>query len=157
MYLPASFGRKGPHLRRWLVTQPLHQMVFWLRFSGVFLSPKANVRRFVHRLRDHLIIILSLVDRRDWHDTQGKWSLARNLDKSSWYCQNSLKLFWLQHMAPWTTGYLLDCKMAISPEVRCHQAKWPSCNLGNSCCIKWVIITMKTFYNSIQGLIPSSY
>ena len=25
--LPTSFGEKGPHLRRWLVTQPLHQTV----------------------------------------------------------------------------------------------------------------------------------
>ena len=46
--LPILFGRKRPHLQRWLIAQPLHQTVSKLRSSGVFLSCKANARRSVH-------------------------------------------------------------------------------------------------------------
>ena len=45
---------------------------------------------------------LSLADRRDWRDYQGKWSLARNQDRSWWHRHISLKVFWPQPMAPWT-------------------------------------------------------
>ena len=48
--LPTSFGGKVPHLRRRLVAQP-HQTVSQLRFFGVLLSCKANVRRSVHSPR----------------------------------------------------------------------------------------------------------
>ena len=58
--LPTSFGGKGSHLWRWLVAQPLHQTVSYLRFSGVFIIRKANAMRSVHSPRDHFIIILSL-------------------------------------------------------------------------------------------------
>jgi hypothetical protein len=58
----------------------------------------------VHSLQYHLIITLSLADRRDWRDTRGKWPLARNPVRSWWHCHTSLKLFWPQPMDPWTTG-----------------------------------------------------
>ena len=45
--------------------------------------------------------LLSLADRRDLCDTQGKWSLKPN---RSWkHSHTSLKPFWLQPMAPWKT------------------------------------------------------
>ena len=69
--LPTSFGGKGPHLRRWLVAQPLHQTVSKLRFSGVFLSPKVNARRSMHSPQDYFIITLIISDRRDWRDSRG--------------------------------------------------------------------------------------
>ena len=40
---------------------------------------------------------LSLVDRHDWRDTRGKWSLARNPDRSLKF------FFWPQPMATWIT------------------------------------------------------
>ena len=58
----------------------------------------------MHSSRYHLIITLSLTDRHDWRDTQGKWPLARNPDRSWWHRHTSLKLFWPQPMASWTTG-----------------------------------------------------
>ena len=87
--LPTSFGGKGPHLRRWLVAQLLHR----LRFSGVFLSYKANARRSVHSPQDHFIINLIISDRRDWRNTRGMWSLARNPDRSWWHRHACVKLF----------------------------------------------------------------
>ena len=68
--------------------------------SGVFLSCKANTRRSVHSPQDHFIITLIISDRHDWRDTWGKWSL--------WHRHNSLKLFWLQPMAPWTAGHMIS-------------------------------------------------
>ena len=50
------------------------------------------------------IITLIISDRRDLRDTRDKWPLARNRDRSWWHRHNSLKLFWPQPMAPWTTG-----------------------------------------------------
>ena len=51
--LLTSFGGNGPHLRWWMFAQPLHQTVSLLRFSGVFLSCKANARRSVQNPQDH--------------------------------------------------------------------------------------------------------
>ena len=99
--LPTSFGRKGPHLRRWLVAKSLHQTVSKLRFAGVFLSCKANTWRSVHSPQDHFIILI-ISDRRDWRDTRGKWPLARNPDRSWWHRHTSLKPFWPQ--SPWLHG-----------------------------------------------------
>ena len=42
-------------------------------------------------------IILSLADRREWHDTRGKWSLTRNPDRRLW-----LKAFFGH--SPWLHG-----------------------------------------------------
>ena len=49
---------------------------------------------------------LSLADRRDWRDTRGKWSLARNPDRSWWHRYSSLQLhgqqeafYWCDHMS----------------------------------------------------------
>ena len=47
---------------------------------------------------------LTRVYRRDWLGTRGKWPFARNPDRSWWHRHSSLKLFWPQIMAPWTTG-----------------------------------------------------
>jgi hypothetical protein len=93
--LPTSFGGKGRHLRRWLVAQPLHQTVFWC-----FPHFKANARIPVHSPQDHFIITLIISDWRDWRDTQGKWPLARNPDRSWWHRHTSLKLSWPPPMAP---------------------------------------------------------
>ena len=67
--------------------------------AEVFLSSKANAR-FVHSPWDHFIITIIISDRRD---TWGKWPLARNLDRSWWHRHTSLKFFWPQPIAPWTT------------------------------------------------------
>ena len=69
-----------------------------------FLSCKVNARRSGHSPRYHLIITVSLADRHDWHITRGKWPLARNPDRSRRDRYTSLKLFWPQSMAPWTTA-----------------------------------------------------
>ena len=69
------------------------------RFPGVFLSHKANAKRSVHSPQDHFIIILIISD---WCDTEVKWPLTRNLDRS-WRHRWWLKAFRLQPMAPWTT------------------------------------------------------
>ena len=106
--LPTSFGGKGPHLRRWLVAQHVHQTVSYLRFSGVFLSYKANARWSVQSPQDHFMITLIISDRRDWRDTQGKWHLARNPDRSWWHRHINWKFFWPQPMVPWTTGIWLQ-------------------------------------------------
>ena len=79
------------------------QTVFYLRFSGVFLSCKANARRSVHSPQDRFIITLIISDRRHWRDTRGKWPLARNPDRSWWHRHTNWKFFWPQPMAPWTT------------------------------------------------------
>ena len=55
----------------------------------------------MHSSQDHSIITLIISDRRD---TRDKWPLARNPDRSWWNTHTSLKLFWLQPMAPWTAG-----------------------------------------------------
>ena len=47
-------------------------------------------------------ITLSLADRRHWHDTRGRWPLARNPDRSWWHRHINLKLFSPQPIAPWT-------------------------------------------------------
>ena len=80
-----SSGGKGSHLRRWLVPKSSSD---GLLVKG-FLSRKVNSRRSMHNPRHHLI---SLSDRRDWHDTQDKWPLARNLDRSWWHRHTSIKL-----------------------------------------------------------------
>ena len=97
--LPTLFGGKGPHLRRWLIAQPLHQTVSWLRFSGFFLGSKANARRSVHSPRIISLSPLSLVT----DATLGeKWPFVRNPDRS--WCLKVIFFFWPQPMAPWTTG-----------------------------------------------------
>ena len=88
--------RKGSHLSWWLVVEPFHQMVPKLRFSEVFLDWKTNTRWSVHSPQDYFIITLIISDWRDWHDTRGKWSLARNLDRSWWQRHTSLTLRWSQ-------------------------------------------------------------
>ena len=50
------------------------------------------------------IISLSNLSLTDRCDTRGKWPLARNPDRSWWYCHTCLQLFWPQTIAPWTTG-----------------------------------------------------
>ena len=90
--LPTSFLGKGPHLRRWLVAQP-PSTVYYMTFSGFFLSGKVNARRFVYSPWYHLIITLSSADR---HDTLGMWPLARNTVRSWWHRHTSLKLFFGQ-------------------------------------------------------------
>ena len=47
---------------------------------------------------------LSLAHRLDWRDTQRKWPLARNPDRSRWHRHTILKLLWPQPIAPWTVG-----------------------------------------------------
>ena len=96
------FEERGPIWGNDWSQKPHHQ-----RFSGVFLSCKANAGRSVHSPQDHFIISLIISDRRDWRDTRGKWSLARNPDRSWWYHHTSLKLFWPQPMAPWTAGSIV--------------------------------------------------
>ena len=44
--LPTSFGDKGPHLKQWLVALLSVPDAFIIMFSGVFLSRKANSRKF---------------------------------------------------------------------------------------------------------------
>ena len=96
--LRTSFGGKGPHLNRWLVAY-LHQTVFYLRFSDIFLS-----RNIMHSPPFTTLSPLSLADRRDWHDTRGKRSLVSNEKRSWWYRHNSVKPFWPQTKVRWTTG-----------------------------------------------------
>ena len=55
-----------------------------------------------------LLSLISLVNKRVWSDTRGKCPLARNPDRSWWHRHVSLKLFWPQPMAPWTTGWYWD-------------------------------------------------
>ena len=62
--LPTSFEGKGPHLKRLLIAQPLHQTDSQLRFSGVFLSFKGNTKRSVHSPQDHFISPLSFATTR---------------------------------------------------------------------------------------------
>ena len=71
--------------------------------SEGFLGCKANIRRSVHSLQDHLIIILIISGRRDWHNTRVKWPLARNPYRRWWHRHTNWKFFWPQSMAPWTT------------------------------------------------------
>ena len=56
--LQMSFGDKGPHLRRCLITQHLSDGLL----AEVFLNCKVNVMRSVHSPWFHLIIILPLAD-----------------------------------------------------------------------------------------------
>ena len=70
---PIWSGDWAHRLRRWSPS--------W-GFPGVFISYKVYVRRSVQSPRYHIINTLSLADKRDWHDTQGKWPLARNPDRS---------------------------------------------------------------------------
>ena len=78
----------------------------WSHSSFIRRSPSwgfpgfASAVRQMHSPRDHFIIILIISDSRD---TRGKWPLYRNPDGSWWHRHTSLKLFWPQPMAPWTT------------------------------------------------------
>ena len=92
-----------PHLRWWVVAQPLHQMVSWLRFSGVFSAVRQMSGDLWTAPGIISFITLIISDRLDWHDTLGKRPLARNSDRTWWYPHSSLKHFWLQPLAPWTT------------------------------------------------------
>ena len=56
-------------------------------FLGFSLGCKANARRSVHSPP------LIISDRRDWHNTRGKWPLARNPDRSCWHRHTSVKSF----------------------------------------------------------------
>ena len=70
--------------------------------AEVFLSCKANARS-VHSPPYRLIITLINSEQCGICDTWGKWPLARNLDRSWWHRHTSLKIFWPQPLAPWTT------------------------------------------------------
>ena len=72
LFLPTSFVGKGPHLRRWLVAQPLSMV----SYSVIFFSCNVNARRCGHSS----VILIS--DRRDWCDSSCQWPLARNLDRN---------------------------------------------------------------------------
>ena len=104
--LPTSFGGKGPHLRQSPVAQPLHQTVSQLRFSGVFLSFKANARAGDLCTVPRIISLSSLSLATDVTDaTLGEsWPLVGNPERSCWHRHTSLKLFWPQPIAPWTAG-----------------------------------------------------
>ena len=72
--------------------------------SWGFLGFSSAVRQMpgdVHDPWDHFTITLII---NNWCDTQDKWPLARNPDRSWWHCHTSLKVFWPQSMAPWTAG-----------------------------------------------------
>ena len=64
----------------------------------VFLSCKTNDRRSVHSPQDHFIITLIISN---WHDTRGKWPLARNLERSWWH-RHTNKVFFSR--SPWLYG-----------------------------------------------------
>ena len=102
--LPTSFGGNGPHLRRWLVAQPLHQTVCLLRFSGVFLGCKANARKSVHSPRIISLSTLSLeIDVTDATlGASGLWLGTRTGAGST--ATRTESFFWPQPMAPWTAG-----------------------------------------------------
>jgi hypothetical protein len=87
----AMTGRTAPS------SDGLLSEVFW-----VSLGCKANARRSVHSPQDHFIITLIICDRRDWHDTRGKWSLLGICTGAGGIATESF--FWPQPMAPWTTS-----------------------------------------------------
>ena len=96
MILPTSFGGKGPHLKWWLVTQASLDGLL----ARVFLGHKENARRSVHSPQYNLISASSLANKHVWSDTWCKWPWL-----GTWrHYDPSLKLFWLQPMAPWATG-----------------------------------------------------
>ena len=76
--------------------------------SWGFLGVSSAVRQMSGDLctAPRIIITLIISDRRDWRDARGKWPLARNPDRSWWHHHTSLKLFWPQPMASWTTELL---------------------------------------------------
>ena len=43
--------------------------------------------------------------------------MAKNMERSWWHRHISLKLFWLQPMAPWSTGLALKYSMPRSPDI----------------------------------------
>ena len=95
-FLPSSWcavGSDRPQSRQWLIERPYSDGL--LRHPGVFLTGKVNARRSVQIPRFHLIITLIISDLYDWRDTRGKWSLARNSDRSWWHLQTNLKRFLL--------------------------------------------------------------
>ena len=73
--------------------------MYQLRSSGVLLSCRKNSQPPVlsHYHPYHQPTVMA-----DW----GKWSLARNLDRSWRHRFTSLKLFWPQPMTPWTVDIL---------------------------------------------------
>jgi hypothetical protein len=86
-----SFGSKGHHLRRWLVAQPSSEGIL-AEVTGVSLNWNVNVRKSVHSPRYHPIIIHVISYRRD---IQGKWSMARNPDRSWRHRHTRLNFFFL--------------------------------------------------------------
>ena len=78
----------------------LHQMASLLCFYGMFhsLGYLWTASSFIP------LSPFSLADKLDWCNTCGKWSLTKNPDRNWWHCHSSIKNFWLQPMAPWTTS-----------------------------------------------------
>ena len=100
--------------------------------------------------KDHFIItnIIS-----DWRDTHSKWPLARNPDRSWWHHHISLKLFWPQPMAPWTTGVYNNnhpqTDLPISPPVLSF---FPSISLHDLLCNPTDLIWRKgTLFEAMTG------
>ena len=81
------------------------------RFSGIFLSWMAE--------QPPGSFFITLINS-DWRDTRGKWPLFRNPDRSWWHRHTSLKLFWPQPMAPWTTGQKLFWPQLLTPWTTGH-------------------------------------
>ena len=88
--LPTSFGDKGPHWRRWLISQPSSTVPLevFRNFPQLYGTCQDICARPLYRL----IITLWLADRGDWRDTRSKWHLTRNPNRSWWYRHSSLKL-----------------------------------------------------------------
>ena len=111
--LPSSRAVRSyrPHLEErdpiwdddWSHSSFIRRSPSW-RFLGDSLSRNVNARRSVHSPQDNFIITLIIRDRRDWRDTEDKWPLISNADRSWWNPHTSLKVLWPQPMAPWTTG-----------------------------------------------------
>ena len=100
-----------PHLKErdpiwgddWSYSPFIRRSPSW-RFSGVFLSFKANAKRYAHSPRDHFIITLIISNRRDWRDTRGKWRLVRNPDRNFGTATLVKNILAAAPMAPWKTG-----------------------------------------------------
>ena len=88
-----SVGGKRPHLTRWLIEQPSSDCLL-ARFFGVYLNRNVNAWRSVHSPRFHLIITLTLADRRDPRATYSPcniwWHVAAESSESSESLQKRL-------------------------------------------------------------------
>ena len=68
-------------------------VVFTYTFQKYNLQKNSSILAYPYSYSPHGLWRSPSWDRHDWRETRGKWSLARNPDRSWWHRHTSLKLF----------------------------------------------------------------